>query len=74
MTKHLEDNGFKKGRKDDVQEVAAKYAMKHQADTQAIVREFTRIAMIPGVLQALSIEGHMKRLDAVENRLQREPN
>lgn len=72
MTKHLEDNGFKKGRKEDVQEMSSKYGGKHMADTQAIIREFSRVAMIPGALQALGIEGHMQRLDAIEKRLARD--
>ncbi len=74
MTKHLEDNGFKKGRKEDIQEINARYAMKHQADAQRLVGEFSRIAMIPGALDALGIQAQIQRLDAVEKRLQREAN
>jgi hypothetical protein len=71
MTKHLEDNGFKKGRKQDVQEVTQKYGARHQADVQRIIQELTRIAMIPGALPALGIDAQLKRLEEVENRIQR---
>lgn len=72
MTKHLEDNGFKKGRENDVKEMNARYGMQHQMDVQRLVQEISRVAMIPGAMDALGIQGHMQRLDAVEQRLQRE--
>lgn len=72
MTENLEKNGRKKGRKNDVDSVAAEYKPKNAMLEQQVMAEMMRVAMIPGALDALDINEPLERLSKLETSIGQE--
>ena len=72
MQVNLESNRTKKARINDINRIARELKPRAEAMKGRLTSSMMRVAMIPGALAALNIEGPLQRLAALEEELGRE--
>ena len=69
LTENLRSNKDRKGNQKDIDSLKQKYAFAQQQALNSFTQEFTRVAMIPGAVDALAIMPALQELAAIESSI-----